>query len=74
MTGLGEAGLGLRKSFFLKIDFDVSWLSLAVPPTAPPGSSALAQLTLMAVSSMTNEVCFSKSSLPVNFSVTVCPA
>src|SRR5262245_26936821 len=31
------------------------------------------QLTLMAVSSITNEVCFSKSSLPVNFRVIVLP-
>jgi len=28
----------------------------------------------MAVSSMTNEVCLVKSSLPVNFSVIACPA
>ena len=31
------------------------------------------QLTLMAVSSITNEVCSSKSSLPVNFTVIVLP-
>jgi hypothetical protein len=29
---------------------------------------------LMAVSSMTNEVCLVKSSLPANFSVIACPA
>ena len=36
---------------------------------APP----VPQLTLIAVSSTTNEVCFSKSSAPVNFSWIVCP-
>jgi hypothetical protein len=37
------------------------------------GARARPQLTLVAVSSITNEVCFSKSSRPVNFSVIVLP-
>src|SRR3954468_10756853 len=42
------------------------------PATAP--RSEADQLTLSAVSSMTNDVCSEESSVPVNFTVTVCPA
>ena len=41
---------------------------------APAADGRAGQLTLMAVSSTTNEVCVLETCLPVNFSVMACPA